>query len=1117
MFGSKRSEVIMDGESTGTRVVQCADDWDTETRFHALFERIQAISVQGYDSDRRVIYWNPASTAFYGYRAEEALGRQLEDLIIPEAMRETLMAAVDAWVEGGPPIPAGELTLKRADGSPVHVFSSHVMLRGPDGQAQMYCVDVDLTERKCIQDELEGYRSHLEKLVEERTAQLSESQAQAEAANQAKSIFLANMSHEIRTPLNAMLGLAQLLEGGALTADQRYIVQRMRGAGQSLLALVNDILDLSKLAAGQLRLTAEPFSLASVLAQIDGLLGQQARSKGLCFRIDAPPDLAAWLQGDALRLEQILVNLVGNAVKFTEHGEVCVQICQREVDATTVRLRLEVRDTGIGIAPEHLANLGTNFHQADGSITRRFGGTGLGLAISKQLIERMDGTFGFETALGVGSTFWCELPFKRANADTVPTADVPAAPRSLGPRLSGVHCLVVDDCPLNQEVVKYALEREGARATLVADGRQALDWLRDQSRDVDVVLMDVQMPVMDGLTAVRAIREELGRVKLPVIAFSAGVMAEQRQQAREAGFSDFLAKPVDLEDLVAVLQPWRATPVVDPASLSGSPARVSLDAVSTDFPSIPGLDAQQITRLFGQDWSLFFKLLPSLTKGFSEVAQNTLSDLARGAVADAARRLHSLRGRAGYLGARELVRIAQALEQDLSNGHDALEERIDLLDRQIIALLAALEPWLEPSSQPDADATTVCDARQLGALCAALAAGDLAALSLFDELEPALTQRDGRAASAALAERIRSLRFEEALALLVPEPSMPEEPRHRIESQPDASTGRRILIIDDDPVCVQFMAAALRSDYPCTFALSGSKALERLRTEELPALILLDLMMPEIDGYTLCSVLRNDPRCQNLPVICVTAGQAVDFETQALQTGAVDFISKPINPPVLRLRVGLQLQLREREQALRESEARFERLAHHDVLTGLPNRLLLADRLHQAMGQTRRRNQCLALAYLDLDGFKSINDHYGHAVGDQLLQVVTERMSGVVRKGDTLCRLGGDEFVAVLIDLDTPDVSLPVLDRLLTTVAAPVALGEFVVQVSVSIGVTFYPQAEEIDADQLLRQADRAMYQAKLTGKNRYQLFDHEEDRRVRARHDDLERLRQSSGKYRLG
>ncbi|NEX23347.1 EAL domain-containing protein [Thiorhodococcus mannitoliphagus] len=322
----------------------------------------------------------------------------------------------------------------------------------------------------------------------------------------------------------------------------------------------------------------------------------------------------------------------------------------------------------------------------------------------------------------------------------------------------------------------------------------------------------------------------------------------------------------------------------------------------------------------------------------------------------------------------------------------------------------------------------------------------------------------------------------------------------------NAST--RILIVDDDPASVQLMGAALMPQYQCEFALSGARALERLNREAPPALILLDVMMPEMDGYTLCRRLQVDPRLKDIPVIQVTASQDPDFEIAALEAGAADFIPKPINPPVLRLRVGLQIQLREREQALRDSEARFARLAHFDALTGLPNRRLLADRLHQAMAQTQRRRQQLAVVYLDLDGFKAVNDRHGHAVGDQLLMTLAEQMKQVLREGDTLARLGGDEFVAVLVDLDNSDTSVPLLNRLLAAAAAPVSLGDLVVQVSASLGVTFYPQPGVMDADQLLRQADQAMYQSKRTGKNHYHVFNVEQEHRIDLEHERLERIR---------
>ncbi len=247
---------------------------------------------------------------------------------------------------------------------------------------------------------------------------------------------------------------------------------------------------------------------------------------------------------------------IGNAIKFTERGGVVLRIQAVEPGETAMRLRFEVQDTGIGIAPEALARLFTPFTQAEAGTTRRFGGTGLGLAICKRLVEVMGGGIGADSQAGEGSTFWFELPFLRAPAGA-PEATVASKPaRAAGPRLAGLRVLVVDDSAMNRDVVERALALEGATATPTADGQQAVQLLKTRPDAFDAVLMDIQMPVMDGLTATRLIRSELGLTGLPIIAFTAGVLAEQQQAARAAGANDLLAKPVELEQMVAVLSRW---------------------------------------------------------------------------------------------------------------------------------------------------------------------------------------------------------------------------------------------------------------------------------------------------------------------------------------------------------------------------------------------------------------------------------------------------------------------------------------------------------------------------------------------------------------------------------
>ncbi len=329
------------------------------------------------------------------------------------------------------------------------------------------------------------------------------------------------------------------------------MVRRMRAAGHSLLAILNDILDFSKIVAGQLAIELRPFKLEEMLHQIDSLMGGSARERGLELWVDDRTNLNGRLRGDALRLEQVLLNLVSNAVKFTHVGGVTLRVKPLEVLADQVRLRFEVEDTGIGMLPEQVAGLFQAYRQADGSIARRFGGTGLGLTISKQLVELMGGAIGVDREAGKGSTFWVELPFGRM--EDIPLPETTPHPTD-SPSLDGLRVLVADDAQLNRFVAEKALTKRGAKATLAVDGQAALERLRDHPADFDLMLMDVQMPVMNGLEAAHRIRRELQLTRLPIIALTAGVMTEEQQAALDAGMTDFMAKPMDLNQLSDIIR-----------------------------------------------------------------------------------------------------------------------------------------------------------------------------------------------------------------------------------------------------------------------------------------------------------------------------------------------------------------------------------------------------------------------------------------------------------------------------------------------------------------------------------------------------------------------------------
>ncbi|MEK6805447.1 MAG: 7TM diverse intracellular signaling domain-containing protein [Pseudomonadota bacterium] len=375
--------------------------------------------------------------------------------------------------------------------------------------------------------------------------------AAAQAATSAKSEFLARMSHELRTPMNAILGFTQLaLRSGAQRIEH---LQHIESASHSLLRLINDILDLSRVEAGKLTLVSSRFELSQLLQRISDLFSMQAARKPLTLKVLAPSGLGAGLIGDSLRLEQVLVNLVGNAVKFTESGEIelaVVQVSRREGHIT---LEFSVRDTGMGMTAEQQQRLFKPFEQADSSITRRFGGSGLGLAISRQLVELMGGQIGVESELTRGSRF--HFTIEMALADPAqPTPAPAAAPASSGDRMRGIRILLVEDNALNRELACEVLRDAGAEVSVAENGAEAVDAV--QTQGFDMVLMDVQMPVMDGYEATRRIRQLPGLAGLPIIAMSASAMAEDRAAAAAAGMNDYLTKPFDIGQVLDVLSKW---------------------------------------------------------------------------------------------------------------------------------------------------------------------------------------------------------------------------------------------------------------------------------------------------------------------------------------------------------------------------------------------------------------------------------------------------------------------------------------------------------------------------------------------------------------------------------
>jgi len=381
--------------------------------------------------------------------------------------------------------------------------------------------------------------------------------ARAEQASLAKGQFLANMSHEIRTPMNAILGLLQLLQDTPMTDTQLDFVQKTEGAARSLLGLLNDILDFSKVEAGKMTLDPRPFDLDKLLRDLGVILASNASNPSVAMRFDVESAVPRGLIGDDMRLLQVLINLGGNAVKFTRQGEVVLRVRTVAQGASDVLMEFAMCDSGIGIAPEHQKHIFSGFSQAEASTTRRFGGTGLGLAISSRLVTLLGGELKVNSVEGKGSTFYFQirLPLAATSAGTAAVTTAASGDLAIKPkRLLGLRVLLVEDNKINQMVAKGLLAKEGADITLADNGQLGVAAVADAQPPFDAVLMDIQMPVMDGYAATRAIRQELALTTLPIIAMTANAMASDRVACLEAGMDDHVGKPFELNHLVATLQ-----------------------------------------------------------------------------------------------------------------------------------------------------------------------------------------------------------------------------------------------------------------------------------------------------------------------------------------------------------------------------------------------------------------------------------------------------------------------------------------------------------------------------------------------------------------------------------
>jgi hypothetical protein len=745
--------------------------------------------------------------AMLGFKENEISGRYEEYLarVHPDD-RPMVLEALQAHQRGESAFFESEHRLLHHNGKYIWTYSRGMVVSRDVNEKplRMIGTQADISNQRSLLEELKQHRNQLEMLISRRTAELETAKALAEAANSSKSAFIANMSHEIRTPMNAILGLAYLLDQVALPGDANELVRKIRMAGNSLLAIINDILDFSKIESGKLEIETAPFHLGDVLDNLATIMSANVGNKELELIIAPPPGKTCQLKGDALRLEQVLINLTGNALKFTEHGHVALSVDVVDENDQFITLRFAVRDTGIGITIQQQQQIFAPFSQADGSTSRRFGGTGLGLAISRRLVEAMRGKLQVASVPGIGSVFSFDLIFEKGRevwhvtpemenlnvliaddnpiarevlagivdglgwkAKTVSSGEAaiqhveftqghqrpseillldykmpgidglaaakairyklkevgepiiimvtahsnsqllghpdshladavlskPVTPSSLynavarakrvrqdgqeqlpnkiRQRLSGLRILVADDSDINLEVARRILTDEGAYVTLVDNGQQAVDWLKAHPTEADIILMDVQMPVMDGYEATRQIRHIPVLAAIPVVALTAGAFSEQSELAHAAGMNGFIAKPFDVDTVISMI--IRLTAGV---ALSDITKAVPHD---TSVDHLPGIAIKKGLEYFGNNPMKYRQFLSK----FAHENAGIVNEITISQKSEAAALAHKLKGNCGYLALHEVAAQAGELEQALNDGtgyadilvrlHEALE------------------------------------------------------------------------------------------------------------------------------------------------------------------------------------------------------------------------------------------------------------------------------------------------------------------------------------------------------------------------------------------------------------------------------------------------------------
>ncbi len=977
-------------------------------------------------------------------------------------------------------------------------------------------------------------------VLEAREIELRKARDAAIETARLKGEFAATVSHELRTPLNGVLGMLELLQGMGLNDRQADYLEVARSSGESLLALVNDILDFSRNDSGQLEVNREDFCLTDLLDDILGLIGTQANAKELDIGYVIDSDCPAMVNGDRARLHQVIVNLVGNAIKFTDKGEITISVEPSEQScAERPELLFQVRDTGIGIAEQAHQRIFEPFLQADGSTTRKYGGTGLGLAICKQLVEFMGGDISVRSAPGQGSSFLVRLPFDRP-ASAVAVSVVES-------RLAGKSILIVDDSEIVRRQARRLCESFGMRP-VVAQTAQEMSTIIESRRDrnpcFDALLIDADLKGNFG-RPVADIIESGELTGITCIALMENGVADADAATTGNGSAWSIRKPLRKSTLRSLLMDMligsRAaplvadTPVAAPGAINLPRSRIlivednranqyvvsgmlerlgmrptvasggheaidvmrreSFDLVLMDC-NMPDLDGYETTRriraLEGND-----RRTPviAMTANVQDGDVRRCLDAGMDDYLSKPLRLEILRDKLSvWIRGREASASSMA---PASPGMPLDSEQLPLqqtLDMEIFSELREtigeafhdmLRVFIEDLTAYLADLYASIRDNSLEmvpniAHAIKGSAANIGAGKLADVSRH--IESSGRSLDADSVRMLYNTAVAESQALIGLLRSELEGKPVEGAIQTRHGHTARILVADDDRSTRFVFRNILEEEgYEVIEADNGTTAID-LCAGDPPDLILMDGKMPVMDGFAACQYLKQKADTAHIPVLIITGLEDEDSIERAFSVGATDYIPKPVNFSVLRRRIAHLMQAS-------HAQRHMHRLAYSDPLTGLPNRTRFTSHLTTLLDANRESGRALAVMFIDVDRFKLINDTLGHDAGDMLLKIVAERLHHCVRDGDLVARLGGDEFTIVLDDIGSREVLASIARKICSAFSKPVTFLEQEIFVTLSIGISMFP-SDASDIATLMKHADTAMFNAKRY-RNDFRFFEY--------------------------